>query len=96
MHNLESVLENETHKILWDFQIQMARWLDLVIVNKENRTYQIVNFTVPVDNRVKLKESQKRDKYVNLARELKRIWNMRVTVIPIVNGALSTVTKGLL
>ena len=22
MHNSESVLENETHKILWDFEIQ--------------------------------------------------------------------------
>ena len=22
MHNIESVLENETHKILWDFVIQ--------------------------------------------------------------------------
>ena len=23
MHNPESILENETHKILWDFEIQM-------------------------------------------------------------------------
>ena len=23
MHELESVLENETHKLLWDFKIQM-------------------------------------------------------------------------
>ena len=22
MHNLESVLENETHKLVWDFEIQ--------------------------------------------------------------------------
>ena len=33
MHKPEPVLENETHKILWDLEIQMAqlipvRWLD--------------------------------------------------------------------
>ena len=40
MLNLESVLENETHKILWDFDIQTdhqisARRPDLVIINKK-------------------------------------------------------------
>ena len=40
-----------------------------------------------------LKESKKKDKYLNLASELKNLWNMKVTVIPIVIGALSTVTK---
>ena len=98
IHNPESVLENEMQKVLWDFEIQTdhlisVRWLDWVIVNKK-RTCQIVNFAVPVDHRVKQKESKKRDKYVDLARKLKKLWNMKVTVIPIVNGALSTVTKG--
>ena len=35
-------------------------------------------------------------KYLDLARELKKLWNMNVTSVPIVIGALSTVTKGLL
>ena len=40
MHNLESVLENEMHKNLWDFEIQtdhliLARWPDLLRVNKK-------------------------------------------------------------
>ena len=54
---------------------------------------RIVDFAVPADHRVKLKESEKRDKYLDLARELKKLWNMKVT-IPIVNGTLHTVTKG--
>ena len=54
-----------------------------------------MNFTVLADHRVKLKESEKRDKYLDLARELKKLWNMYVTIIPIVIGALGTVTKGL-
>ena len=36
------------------------------------------------------------DKYLDLARELKKLWNMQVTIIPIVIVAFGTVTKGLL
>ena len=43
-----------------------------------------------------MKESEKKDKYLNLARELKKAWNIKVTFIPIVIGALSTDTKGLI
>ena len=35
------------------------------------------------------------DKCLDLARELKKLWNMKVKVIPIVVGALGTVPKGL-
>ena len=40
VHNPEFVLEKETHKLLWDFEIQMdhlilAGWPELVIVNKK-------------------------------------------------------------
>ena len=38
----------------------------------------------------------KRNKYFDLDRELKKLWNMKVTIIPIVIGAFGTVTKGLL
>ena len=42
MYNLKSALENKTHKILWDFEIQTdylisARLPDLVIVSKKKR-----------------------------------------------------------
>ena len=55
-----------------------------------------MDFAVPDDHRIKLKECEKRDKYLDLARELKNLWNMIVTIVPIVIGAFGTVTKGLL
>ena len=55
-----------------------------------------MNFAVPADHRVKLKECKKWDKYLDLARELKKLWNMKATIIPIAIGALGTVTKGLI
>ena len=63
---------------------------------QKKRTCKIIDFAVPADHRIKLKESEKNDKYLDLARELKILWNMQVTIIPIVIGAFGTVTKGLL
>ena len=57
---------------------------------------QNFDFAVPVDNRIKLKECEKKDKYVDLARELKKLWNMKVSIVPIVIGAFGSVTEGLL
>ena len=56
----------------------------------------IIIFAVPADHRIKLKECEKRDKYLDLARELKKLWNMKVTIIPIVIGIFGMVTKRLL
>ena len=36
------------------------------------------------------------NKYLDLSRELKKLWNMEITIVPIVIGALGTITKGLL
>ena len=100
MHNPTFVLEIETHKLLWDFEIQsdhlILAWRpDFKIINKNMWTCRIVDFAVPVDRRLNLKEREKKDKYLDLAGELKRLWNMKVMVILIVISALGTVTKGL-
>ena len=82
MHNPTAVLENNTHKLLWDFDIQTdlpisARRPDLIVTNKKKkkkkkkkkRTCKIVDFAVPADHRIKLKESEKKVKYLDLAKE---------------------------
>ena len=66
MQNPASVQENSSGI----FEIQMdhlisARRLDLIIINKK-RTSRIVDFA---DYRIKLKESEKKDKYLNLVRD---------------------------
>ena len=103
MQNLAPVLENDTHELLWDFNIQtyhliLPRRPDLIIINKKKkkRICKIVNFAVPADHRINLKEYEKKDKYLDLARELKKLWNMKVMIVPIVIGAFEAITKGLL
>ena len=77
MHNPEPVLENNTHRHLWDFDIHTdhlisARRLDVIIINQKKRTYKIVDFAVPADHRIKLKKREKKGKYTHLAREFKK------------------------
>ena len=108
MLNPAPVLENNTHKLRRGFDIQTdhlitARRPDLIIINKkknkkkkEKKICKFVDFAVLADHRIKLKECEKKDKYLDFARELKILWNMKVTIVPIVIGALGTVTKGLL
>ena len=55
-----------------------------------------MDFAVSAEHKVPLKESEKRDKYPDLARELKKQWNMKVTMIQIAIDALGKVTKVLL
>ena len=88
MHNPAPVLENDIHKLIWDFDIHTdhlisAKRPDLIIINKKKRTCKIVDFAVLPDHRIKLKECEKKDKYLTLARQLKKLWNMKVTIIPI-------------
>ena len=99
MHYPVPVLENNTHKLLWDFDIHTDPLISArrpgLIINKK-RICKIVDFAIPADHRIKQKECEKKDKYLDHARELKKLWNMQVTFIPIVIGAFGTVTKGLL
>ena len=55
-----------------------------------------MKFNVPAELRVKLKENKMKDKFLDLTRELKKMWNNKVTVIPNLSGALGTVTNGLI
>ena len=78
-------------------RIISVRKPDLIVINKKKkRICKIVDLAVLADHRIELKECELKDKYLNLARELKKLWNMKVTIIPIVIGAFGTVTKGLL
>ena len=78
MHNPAPVLENNSHKLLWDFDIHTdhlisARRPDLINnYQQKKRTCKIVDFGVSAAHRIKLKECEKKDKYLNLDRELKK------------------------
>ena len=62
------MLTNDTHKLQWDFDVHTdylipGRWPDLIIINKKKKICEIVDFAIPADHRMNLKESEKKDKY---------------------------------
>ena len=102
MHNPAPVLEKGRHKLLWDLDIQTghlisARIPDLIMINKKKTICRIVDFAVSAEHRMKLKEWEKKDKYLDLAWEVKKkLLYMKVRNVPIVIDAFGTLTKGLL
>ena len=56
MQNPTSALENDMHKLLWDFDIQTdhlisTRRPDLIMINRKKRNCNIADFAVPADHR---------------------------------------------
>ena len=88
----EKVVENGSWKILWDFTIQTdhvieARRPDMVIIDKTKNECKIIDFACPFNSRIEEREKDKMKGYNNLKRELKKIWDMPVKIIPVVLGA---------
>ena len=98
-HKPDGVITHENIKLLWDFNINtdykiQHRRPDIVVELKSNKECLIIDIAVPGDNRIKQKEQEKIEKYQDLKRETARLWGHRkVSVIPVVVGALVCVTK---
>ena len=98
VHNPIFDLVKDTQKLQWIFDIQTdhmisTRRLDLILIKK--RTNKIGDFAVPANQRIKLKESEMKDKFLDLARELKKLWNKKVKNIPFMIRSFGTVIKRL-
>ena len=87
LNNPESVLENETIKLLWDVNPE----------KKENLLNCGRCCPSWPQSKIERKWKKKNNKYLDLTKELKKkLWNMKVTFIAIVIVTLRIVTKGLL
>ena len=83
---------------MWDFSIQTdhvieAQRPDLVVVDKKERSCKIIDFAVPGDSRIEEKEKDKIEKYQEVGRELQKIWNVKVKIIPLVVSSLGAIPK---
>ena len=100
-HEPKAAIESDEVKILWDFNIQCDHVIehrrpDIVVVDKKEKSCQIIDIAVPGDLRVHTKEEEKIENYGDLKREVAVLWSLRrVEVIPVVVGALGAVTKRL-
>ena len=94
------MVENDKCKILWEFAIQTDKEMehrrpDIVVIGKEKRECKIINKAVPGDQNIKVKELEKITKYQDLRLQVQKLWDVKATVIPIVVGALGTISEEL-
>ena len=60
------------------------------MVRKKKKECVIIDIAVP-----EMKEDEKIEKYEDLRREISKLWGVQTTVIPIIIGALGTITDRL-
>ena len=83
---------------MWDFSIQTdrvieARRPDLVLIDKKEKIFKIIDFALPGDSTIEAKEGDKMEKYQDLGSELQKIWNVIMKIIPLVVGFLGAIPK---
>ena len=98
LHNLQTVSENVNHRLIWDMNIQcdniiVERRPDIVIVNKMGKTAIIIDVAIPGDKGI-MTRKRRRLKSIRASKEIQRLWKLKkIDVIPVVLGALGSVTK---
>ena len=84
---------------MWDFPIQTDKTLehnrpDITVIDKKSKKCILIDPAYPFDTRIEKKEEEKCTNCSELKYEIAEIWKMRkVEDIPVVIGALGTVTK---
>ena len=63
------------------------------VVDKKERSCKIIDLAVPGDGRIEEKEKHKMEEYQVLGRELQKIWNVKVNIIPLVAGSCGAIPK---
>jgi len=89
-----AVMENEKVKMAWDFEYHMrkettARRPDVTIEYKEQKLIQLIDMACPSETNVQDTFREKREKYQQLAFEIReRRPGYRVVVIPVIIGCM--------
>ena len=63
----------------------------MVVIDREEKTWYIVDFAIPMDHHVKEKEEKNIDKYMDFAAEVREQFRVKTVTVPITIGALGTV-----
>ena len=92
---LVQVTSSASCKLMWEISIPPDRVIkanrpDLVLVLDDRAL--LLDVSVPLDHRVNEKVQEKISKYLPLAAELRRIWNKKITIVPVIIGALGGVS----
>ena len=94
------ITESNEVAIFWDMPIHIDREInpykpDIVIKNKRERRYKIIDVRIPIYNNASVKVAEKLSKYKDLEIKISRMWGMKTDTTPVVIGASGLVKKEL-
>ena len=98
-HQPQTVEENDRAKILWNFPVQTDHRIqhnkpDLIVLDKREKTANIIDIAVPNDYRIAQKRLEKLRNYSDLSTEIRTLWRLsNVTITPIIIGATGYMVK---
>lgn len=96
-HQPQNVTENPMVKLLWDTGVNTDRTInanrpDIIFIQKKEKLCMMIDVSIPNDTNVRKKETEKITKYKDLQIEISRMWNVKTRIVPIVIGALGTIS----
>jgi len=94
------VCEEGDVTVLWNQAVHTDRDVtanrpDIIIKNKKEKTYTLIDVAIPADKNAVQKEAEKKLKYKSLCLEIQRMWNLICTIVPVINGAIGIVMRSL-
>jgi len=94
------VCEDGDVTVLWNQAVHTDREVtanrpDIIIKNKKEKTCTLIDVAIPADTNVVQKEAEKTLKYKSLCIEIKRMWNLKCTIVPVITGATGIVKRSL-
>nr|CAI5838684.1 unnamed protein product [Callosobruchus analis] len=98
----ESVVENERCRIYWNYsfptlELVQANKPDIVLLDHQQKTMFVIEFSAPAEVNIVSKEEEKRTKYQELLGQLRRLWpDYTVSLLVMVIGSLGGMRNTLL
>jgi len=88
------------YEIWWDRPVETPEKLDhnrpdVILIDKLKKHWIIIDFSVPSDKNVIIKEKEKVSVYTRLAFQVRKMKKVTTQIVPLIVGALGTVSKNL-
>nr|CAH7757184.1 unnamed protein product [Callosobruchus chinensis] len=100
--DIESVVKNERCRIYWTYsfptlELVHANKSDIVLLDHQQKTMFVIEFSAPAEVNIVSKEEEKRTKYQELLGQLRRLWpDYAVSLLVMVIGSLGGMRNTLL
>nr|CAH7766707.1 unnamed protein product [Callosobruchus chinensis] len=100
--DMESIVVNERCRIYWNYsfptlELVQANKPDIVLLDHQQKTKFVIEFSAPAEVNVVSKKEEKRTKYQELLGQLRRLWpDYSVSLLVMVTGSLGGMRNTLL